>query len=539
MSSLKDPIHEGLARGWKVLGGRHGPLPTQITCDVAIIGSGAGAGITAELLTKAGLDVVIIEEGQLKSSSDFNQKESEAYPQLYQETAARKTTDKAINILQGRTVGGSTTVNWTSSFRTPPDTLQYWQDHFGLADYNVDALAPYFQQAETRLNISNWVTPPNENNDLLRRGAAKLGFPTHTIARNVKGCWNLGSCGMGCPTNAKQSMLVTTIPASLDKGATLLVETRADRFNFAGTHISGLECVAVKPNAALVDAAQAATKIVAKHYVLAGGSINSPAVLLRSKAPDPHGLLGARTFLHPVTLSMAVMPNKVEAWNGAPQTVYSDHFLKTQAIDGPIGYKLEVPPLHPVIFSSVTPGFGQRQAEVYKAFPDTHVMLALMRDGFHEQSIGGKVGLRGDGSPTLDYRLNDYVMEGARRSLLKMAEIQFAAGAKEVYPAHEMAEHYSSWEQAKTALETLPMKPLLTKISSAHVMGGCGMAGDEKRGVVRADGVHWQIDNLSVHDGSIFPTSIGANPQLSIYGTVNRLAQGLAKRLTQKEVVLA
>ena len=70
-------------------------------------------------------------------------------------------------------------------------------------------------------------------------------------------------------------------------------------------------------------------------------------------------------------------------------------------------------------------------------------------------------------------------------------------------------------------------------------MGGCGMAGDEKRGVVRADGVHWQIENLSVHDGSIFPTSIGANPQLSIYGTVNRLAQGLAKRLTQKDVVLA
>lgn len=539
MSSIKDPIHEGLERGWKVLGGRHGALPAQITCDVAIIGSGAGAGITAELLTKAGLDVVIIEEGQLKSSSDFKQKEFDAYPQLYQESASRKTTDKGINIMQGRTVGGSTTVNWTSSFRTPHDTLQYWQDHFGLADYNVDALAPYFQQAETRLNISPWTAAPNENNDLLRRGADKLGFPTHTIPRNVKGCWNLGSCGMGCPTNAKQSMLVTTIPASLDKGATLLVETRAARFNFVGTHISSLECIAVKPNAAPVDTAQAATKIVAKHYVLSGGAINSPAVLLRSQAPDPHGLLGTRTFLHPVTLSMAVMPNKVEAWQGAPQSIYSDHFLTTQAIDGPIGYKLEVPPLHPVIFASIAPGFGPRQADVYKAFPNTHVVLALLRDGFHEQSRGGKVGLRGDGSPTLDYPLNDFIMDGARRSLLKMAEIQFAAGATDVYPAHELAEHYSSWGQAKAALETLPMKPLQTKISSAHVMGGCGMAGDEKRGVVRSDGVHWQIDNLSVHDGSIFPTSIGANPQLSIYGTVNRLAQGLAKRLTQKDVTLA
>ena len=539
MSSLHDPIREGLQRGWKVFGGTHGPVPAKITCDVAIIGSGAGAGITAELLTKAGLNVVIVEEGMLKSSSDFNQKESEAYPSLYQESAGRKTEDKGINILQGRTVGGSTTVNWTSSFRTPDDTLTYWQSHFGLADYNKEALEPYFQQAEKRLNISPWATAPNENNDLLRRGAAKLGIPTAVIPRNVKGCWNLGSCGMGCPTNAKQSMLVTTLPASLDKGATLLVETRALKFEFANGRIASLQCIAVKPNTAPVDTAQEATQIIAKHYVLSGGAINSPAVLLRSKAPDPHGVLGTRTFLHPVTLSMGLMPQKVEAWQGAPQSIYSDHFLKTQAIDGPIGFKLEAPPLHPVIFGTLLPGFGKQQAQAFADFPHSHMLLALLRDGFHEQAAGGKVGLRGDGSPTLDYKLTDYIMEGARRSLLQMAEIQFAAGAKEVYPAHELASHYTSWAQAKQALETLPIEPLLTKISSAHVMGGCGMAGDEKRGVVRADGVHWQIENLSVHDGSIFPTSIGANPQLSIYGTVNRLAQGLVKRLTQQDVTLA
>ncbi len=539
MSSLQDPIREGLKRGWKVLGGAHGALPASITCDVAIIGSGAGAGISAELLTKAGLNVVIIEEGMLKSSSDFNQKESEAYPSLYHESAGRKTEDKAINILQGRTVGGSTTVNWTSSFRTPDDTLKFWQDRFGLADYGPEALAPYFAQAEKRLNIGPWLTPPNENNDLLRRGAAKLGIPSSSINRNVKGCWNLGSCGMGCPTNAKQSMLVTTLPASLDKGATLLVETRALKFEFASGRIASLQCIAVKPNAAPVDSAQAATKIIAKHYVLAGGAINSPAVLLRSKAPDPHGLLGTRTFLHPVTLSMGLMPGKVEAWQGAPQTIYTDHFLHTQPIDGPIGYKLEAPPLHPVIFGTLLPGFGQQQAQSFKNFPNSHMLLALMRDGFHEQAAGGKVGLRGDGSPTIDYKLTDFIMDGARRSLLQMAEIQFAAGAKEVYPAHELAEHYTSWAAAKKALETLPIAPLLTKISSAHVMGGCGMAGDEKRGVTRPDGVHWQIENLSIHDGSIFPTSIGANPQLSIYGTVNRLAQGLVKRLTQQDVALA
>ena len=119
MSQLPDPVRERLSQ-WKVFGAEHAPLPAQATVDVAIIGSGAGGGITAELLAQAGLSVLVIEEGPLRSSRDFKQRESEAYPELYQEAAARKTADKAINILQGRCVGGSTTVNWTSSFRTPP-----------------------------------------------------------------------------------------------------------------------------------------------------------------------------------------------------------------------------------------------------------------------------------------------------------------------------------------------------------------------------------------------------------------------------------
>ena len=541
MSSLNDPIRDGLQRGWKVLGGALGPVPEKIVCDVAIIGSGAGAGITAELLAKAGLQVVMVEEGPLKSSSDFNQLESEAYPALYQESAARKTEDKAINILQGRCVGGSTTVNWTSSFRTPASTLKFWQDRFGLAGYTEAALAPYFAQAEQRLNIAPWQVAPNENNALLGRGARKLGIHAEAIARNVKGCWNLGSCGLGCPTNAKQSMLVTTIPAALDLGALLLTETRAERFELANGRVSALICRTIKPNGAFAHAssAQVATKIIAKHYVLAGGAINSPAVLLRSGAPDPHGRLGGRTFLHPVVMSSSIFDQKVEAWSGAPQSIYTDHFLQTQPIDGAMGYKLEAPPLHPLIFASTVPGFGQGQHDLLSSFPHNHTLLALLRDGFHDEAPGGQVKLRGDGSAVLDYPLGDYVMQGARRALLSMMEIQFAAGARQVLPLHEMAVPYTSWAQAREAVQALPMKPRLLKIVSAHVMGGCGLAGSARQGVTRPDGVHWQLGNLSIHDGSIFPTSIGANPQLSVYGAVNRLAQGLAKTLTGRDVALA
>jgi choline dehydrogenase-like flavoprotein len=537
MSLIPDPIRDGLARGWRVFGGAHAALPEQLHCDVAIVGTGAGAGITAELLTQAGLSVVLVEEGPLLSSSDFRQRESEAYPGLYQESAARKTADKAINILQGRCVGGSTTVNWTSSFRTPPETLLHWQKHFGLSEFTAAAMAPWFEQAERRLNIGPWLTPPNTNNELLRSGAARLGIEASGIARNVKGCWNLGSCGMGCPTNAKQSMLVTTIPAALDRGATLLVQTRAHVLELVQQKASALVCMPVTGNGS-VPAGSRATRIIARHYVVAGGAINSPALLQRSDLPDPHGLLGSRTFLHPVVISAATFEQKVEAWDGAPQTIYSDHFLNTQPIDGAIGYKLEAPPMHPLIFASTLAGYGQAQADSLRQFPHMHSLLALMRDGFHPQSTGGQVKLQSDGTPVLDYPLNDFVMDGARRALLSMAEIQFAAGARTVVPVHEMAGIYTSWSQAQAAIKGLPMKPLLTRMVSAHVMGGCAMGATERQGVVRPDGTHWQVGNLSVHDGSLFPTSIGANPQLSVYGFANKLATGLAKRLSGREVRL-
>ena len=530
MTAIPDPIAAGLAAGWHVIDCATLTADRVIEADVAIIGSGAGGGVTAEILANAGLKVVIVEEGALRSSRDFRMREAEAYPALYQESAARKTRDKAINILQGRTVGGSTTVNWTSSFRTPPATLAHWQKRHGLGGYTVEALAPWFERMEARLHIAAWETPPNANNDLLRQGAGRLGIATGSIRRNVNGCWNLGYCGMGCPTNAKQSMLVTTIPAALDRGATLLTRARAERLVLRGEHADHVLIAALGADG-IVPTGRTVT-LRARHYVVAGGAINSPALLLRSGAPDPHRLLGARTFLHPTLVSAARFAQPVEGYAGAPQTIYSDHFLDTLAPDGPAGYKLEVPPLHPLLLSTTLAGFGAAHAEAMRHFARTQGMLALLRDGFHDGAPGGRVLLRADGTPELDYAMTDYLWDGARRALLTMAEIQFAAGAEAVLPLHEMGRHYASWAEAKTAIAALPMAPLLTRVASAHVMGGCAMAGDERDGVVAPDGRYRHLANVSVHDGSLFPTSIGANPQLSIYGITARLAAGLAAQLT-------
>ena len=526
-SRLPDPFREALSKGWKVIDASMLVEDRSLEADVAIVGTGAGGGTAAEILSAAGLSVIMVEEGPLASSSDFRMRESDAYPQLYQESAARKSKDRAINILQGRCVGGSTTVNWTSSFRTPAVTLEHWARDYGLTGFGEHDLAPWFERMEQRLGVGVWTVPPNENNDVLRRGSEALGIKVDTIRRNVRGCWNIGYCGLGCPTNAKQSMLVTTIPAALERGATLVTRARALGLEHSGRRANALVCAGL--DAQGTDPTSRRIRIRAKTFEAAGGSIGTPALLLRSGAPDPHGVIGKRTFLHPTVVSAALMPGRVDGFSGAPQAIYSDHFLADVA--GPMSYKLEVPPIHPVLAAITLPGHGAAHARWMHDLSHMQVIIALMRDGFHAESTGGTVGLRADGTPLLDYPLNDYFWNGARRALATMAEIQFAAGAKVVMPVHASGASYASWAQARAGLAALPLAPLTVPVFSAHVMGGCAIGPEPRRSAVDASGRYHHLDNLYVFDGSLFPTSIGANPQLSIYAIVAKLASGLAATL--------
>jgi choline dehydrogenase-like flavoprotein len=212
--------------------------------------------------------------GPLKSSSDFHQREDEAYPALYQESAARKTADKAITILQGRCVGGSTTVNWTSSFRTPEATLAWWQTHFGLTEWDARTLAPWFDQVEQRLGIQPWLAAPNENNAALRRGGERLGIATAPSAQ----CARLLEPGLlrhGLPHQCQAVHAADhragragprRDPAGADPGGAA---------GMAGPHGAGAAWRAAARRRT-PDTAQP-IRIRARHVVVAGGAINSPA----------------------------------------------------------------------------------------------------------------------------------------------------------------------------------------------------------------------------------------------------------------------
>ncbi|MHA6492010.1 GMC family oxidoreductase [Pseudomonas borbori] len=526
---VPDLFAEGLARGWKTHNGSRLDNDLTLEADVAIVGSGAGGGTTAEILSAAGFKVLLIEEGPLKTSSDFKMMEDQAYANLYQEGIGRMSKDGAITIMQGRAVGGTTLINWTATFRTPTPTLEHWASEYGIQGFSQAEMLPWFERMEKRLGVAPWAVPPNANNDVLRSGCDKLGYEWNVISRNVAGCWNLGYCGMGCPTNAKQSMLVTTIPATLEKGGELLYLARAQRLLFDGDRVSGIECLGMDERSVAPNGRKILVK--AKHYVLSGGGINTPGLLLRSDAPDPHGRTGKRTFLHLVNFSAAQFEQVINPFYGAPQSVYSDHFQWNDGATGQLSYKLEVPPLQPALTTTLLGRFGIDNAMRMEQLPNTNVMLALLRDGFHPDSAEGTVELRGDGSPVLDYRMTDYTWDGVRRAFHSMAEIQFAAGAKAVLPLHADAGYVKTLGEAKTLIDSLPLEIYRTRLGSAHVMGGCAMGEDPQLAVTDSLGRHHQLSNLSIHDGSLFPTSIGANPQMSVYSFSAKLASQLAERL--------
>ncbi len=504
----------------------------RLTVDVAVVGSGAGGAMAAEVLARAGLEVVLVEEGGYNRAADFTLLEADAYQELYQESAGRKTADKAISVLQGRTVGGSTTVNWTTSFRTPAETLNHWAQIWNVAGLGPGDLAPWFAAVEQRLGIEPWDYEPNANNAALARGARRLGWQWGVISRNVRHCQDLGYCGLGCPVDAKQSMLLTAVPGALEAGATLLTRVRAERVLQRRGRVQGLECRALERAGIRTNGHRAI--ITARHVVAAGGAIGSPGLLLRSALPDPHHRLGKRTFLHLVNLSAALMPEPVRGFEGAPQSIYSDQFLWPEGegeAGGKLGYKLEVPPVHPLLGASVLRTHGPLHAEMMARFADTQAAIALLRDGFHPSEPGGTVGLRYDGSPELDYRLNDRLVDGLKRAYFSMAELQFAAGAESVLPQHTEARPYRSWAEARRAIAELTVAPHHAALFSAHVMGGCAMGQNPKKAVVDSRGRHHQVEGLSLIDGSIFPTSLGVNPQLTIYALASKLATELAADL--------
>src|SRR5438309_736605 len=136
-------------------------------------------------------------------------------------------------------------------------------------------LDPHWDEVERRLNIVKVAyDETNRNNRVLYDGCKALGLAVDTTRRNVKGCMKSGYCGMGCPIDAKQSMLVTYLPDAVARGATVLSRCRVDKLVVEGGRVVRAECTVISDDGYSPSGKH--LTLSAKYFVLSAGAINSP-----------------------------------------------------------------------------------------------------------------------------------------------------------------------------------------------------------------------------------------------------------------------
>ena len=202
----------------------------DLSAEVCVIGSGAGGSVIAKELAEAGRDVVLLEQGGHYTKDDFTQREDEMMPLLYEDMGQRATVDQTIIVLQGRNVGGSTVHNLCYCFRTPEPILELWREKHGVRDMSEKDMRPSFERVERMLKVKQ-IQPHEVNvlNDKIRKGAEKLGYHGFVTRHNRENCTLSGFCLLGCPFDAKQSMLVTYVPAAERANARIFADCEVER----------------------------------------------------------------------------------------------------------------------------------------------------------------------------------------------------------------------------------------------------------------------------------------------------------------------
>ena len=490
-----------------------------LEADVCVIGSGAGGGVAAALLAAAGRRVVVLEAGGWNTEADFDAGEERGWERLYLRRGALTTDDSNMVVLAGRTLGGGTTVNWSTCFRPPDSVLADWATRTGIAELRGPALQESYAAVERRLHVHVEDRPLNANNAVILAGSAALGRPAGRNPRNVAGCGDCGICHFGCRWGGKQGTLRTYLQDAYDAGAGIVPNCHADRVLLAGGRVVGVEARAGAPVEARDPAAPTYRVTVrAPVVVVAAGAINTPAVLLRSGLR--HREIGRNLYLHPATGVIGRFDTPVRGWQGPIQAAYSDALADLSG-DG-YGVRFEAVPLYPGFSAITTPWVGARAfRRMMGDLPYYSALLVLTRD-----RTPGRVVLDRAGVPVLHYRPGAESRRFLLRGVQEGARLVLAAGAREVFTLHQQPQVLRAPGGAArfdAAVATAGTGAHQMLVGSAHQMGTCRLGADPARSVVDPRGGVHGVPGLFVADTSLFPSASGVNPMIAVMGLVHWL----------------
>ena len=490
--------------------------------DVCVIGSGAGGSVAAAELAVAGRSVVLLEQGHYWTRADFTQREDEMLPRLFEEAGMRQTEDGAYTILQGRNIGGSTVHNLCYAFRAPDPILRLWREEHGLSELTVEALAPSFERVEKNLRVKPILEAElNALNRIIRSGAQRLGYSGWVARHNREGCIGAGYCILGCSYDAKQSMLITYVPRASAAGARIYANARAERIEAEGGRVRRVLGSVVDHDGRV----RGSVEVKAKVVVLAAGAVASPDLLLRSEIANGSGQVGKNLHLHPSVMLAGFMEEPVHAYRGIPQSYYIDQFIDLEK-DPHRGYILMPITGFPVLTGANLPGFGRAHFAQMAKFSRMVGLLALL----HDRSAGRVASGRSLAKPRIAYALEEGDRRQLSESLVHIAKVLFAGGAKTVLAPYWHDPLELAPGDDLSVLERRGVREGEIGLASTHPQSTCRMGRDPGTSVVNAWGESHEVAGLFLADMSVFPTSLGAPPQLTTAALADRTASHILAR---------
>jgi choline dehydrogenase-like flavoprotein len=499
-------------------------MTRQTSYDVVIVGSGAGGGTAAQALAplvSQGKRVLVLEQGPRVDAGERTGREVEMSA-LYEQNGGFLTADGAMTLAFGRAYGGSTLVYTGTSLPPPERVIRGWGVP-GLEHADLEARAGrYIVENNVHLLAPELI---NDNNRLFREGCAALGWDARQFPINVRGCLGSSLCNLGCPNEAKQGTHVVQLPAAERQGVEVVTRAEAVRLDPARRTVQ----VRVTPKlpGSLGRAGEWAPGDYTVHagsVVLAGGSIGSCALLLRSGLGGALARLGHGFTCHPAHILVAEHERPITNDVGHPKSYYLDHWER--------GYVLETCMYFPFITAKNLTGFGADHSRLIEAFPRLQMILVLALD---RADPGNRIEVNRQGEPVVHYAFTDAVVDALVAATRASARIFFAAGATRVHApeADPPLLERSDRDRVDALIDRRHFLRGRISVSAAHLMGGCGMGRSAADSVTDAWGRVHGLPWLRVADGSLFPDSLEINPYLTIMALADRVAQRLREDVAE------
>jgi choline dehydrogenase-like flavoprotein len=490
----------------------------EMSTDVVVIGSGAGGAVATHALAEAGLQVACIEEGPHVTREQFSGRQLEAMRQMYRlngMTAAFGV--PSIPVPMGSNIGGTTTINAGTSIRTPPELFARWQRECGHRA-TPEEMAEHFDAIERVMPVA----PVPEhllggNSSIVKLGTARLGWSAGPIPRNAPSCHGCCRCVLGCPEDAKLSMNISFVPAGLRAGARYFSRLRAERIEHrrGRAHAVAGELVSDDGKRAL-----GRFRIGCRAVVVAAGAVYTPILLKKNGLDRGSKHVGRHLRLHPAARAVGLFDHAVRGYKGVLQGYYVDEFARE-------GVKLEGVFVPPGLLAPALPFFGAENFHVISEYDNMAIFGTMAQDESPGSVDGDFMGV-----PRMRYSLSQRDADRVVKGVWAIGRIFFEAGAREVYSGIYRHERFGSIDELDRLLEQR-VPPSWLEVLSMHPHGTVPMASSPARGALDLEGRPWDTDNVFVADGSIFPTALGVNPQLSIMAYARRIALGVARRLSR------